>query len=103
LDLSEDSENNDETNNTIDFDESLFYEFLVPKIGEIAEYLETENNKEIERTYGGAQRLFGVGKLRLVEAIFHMVKLNENKVSMEVGLKRIFGILLVSSHRRLYI
>jgi len=36
-----------------------------------------------------------VGKLRLVESILYMVKLNVNKISMEVGLKKLFGVLLV--------
>ncbi len=93
-DLSENSDNNEEIVLCFEFDETLFYEHLVPKIGDIAEYFQEENNKEFERTYGGeARKPFGLGKLKLLEAIQSMIELNRNKISMEIGSKKLFSIL----------
>jgi len=95
-DLNESSDSRDE-NNADQFDETVFYEHLVPKIDDIAEYLKSENPVQVGRTYGGSQKAFGVGRLRTVEGIYHMIRLNENKLNMELGLKKIFNILMVRS------
>jgi len=92
-DLNESSDSQQE-NNADAFDESVFYDYLVPKIEEVAEYLKSENPIELGKTYGGTQRSFGVGRLRIVEGIYHMIRLNENKVNMELGLKKIFNVLM---------
>jgi len=93
-DLNESSDSQQE-NNSDQFDETVFYEHLVPKIDDIAEYLKSENQVEVGRTFGGGnQKAFGIGRLRTVEGIYHMIRLNENKVNMELGLKRVFNILM---------
>jgi len=92
-DLNESSDSQQE-NNSDQFDETVFYEHLVPKIDDIAEYLKSENQVEVGRTYGGSQKAFGIGRLRTVEGIYHMIRLTENKINMELGLKRIFNVLM---------
>jgi hypothetical protein len=79
----------------VNINEKLFIEFVAGSIGEMVEFLEGENPDEIKTTYGNTHKPFGLGKLKILESILFMVKLNVHKVSFELGLKKIFQALMV--------
>ena len=70
-------------------------------MGQLVEYLEKESDNQLTTTYGASLKPFGIGKLRIVESVLYMVQLNAHKVSFELGLKRIFQVLMVSIARRI--
>jgi len=79
----------------VSINEKLFIEYVAGSIGEMVEFLEGEDASEIKTTYGNTHKPFGIGKLKILESILYMVKLNVHKVSFELGLKKIFQVLMV--------
>lgn len=80
----------------MNFDENILFDYLASEMGQLVEYLEKESENQVTTTYGAALKPFGIGKLRIVESVLYMVKLNVHKVSFELGLKKIFQVLMVS-------
>jgi len=91
----DESENADNVITGSEADDNLLYDYLTSKIGEIAEFLQENKNAELNTTYGKPQKPFGTVRLKLVETILYAIKLNVNKISIEISLKNIFKILMV--------
>lgn len=73
----------------------MLFDYLASEMGQLVEYLEKDSDNQVMTTYGATLKPFGIGKLRMVESILYMIKLNVHKVSFELGLKKIFKVLMV--------
>jgi hypothetical protein len=80
-------------------DENNLYDYLTSRIGDINEFLLGNTKDEQDSTYGVKQKPFGTTRLKIVETILYCVKLDVNKVSFEIGLKKIFSTLMVSPRK----
>lgn len=62
--------------------------------GYIAQTLQGQPDIERAQTYGAAQRPLGIARLRIVEMVLNIIRLNIHDVSLELANKGVFKALM---------
>ena len=95
---SEDEHKKEDTK-TEEIDYNILNTSLVSAAGYIAQTLQGQSDTERATTYGAAQRPLGITRLRIVEMVLNIIRLNVHDVSLELANKGVFKALMVIEGR----
>jgi len=90
----DDDEPKKDDTKTEEIDYTILNTSLASAAGYIAQTLQGQPNTERAQTYGAAQRPLGIARLRIVEMVLNIIRLNIHDVSLELANKGVFKALM---------
>jgi len=90
----EDEPKKDDTKPEEEIDYNILNTSLASAAGYIVQTLQGQSDIERATTYGGAQRPLGLMRLRIVEMVLNIIRLNVHDVSLELAKKGVFKALM---------
>ena len=73
----------------------MFFKHLTENIRSIAGYLGEDNVNEYITSFGARVEPLGITKLKLIEVILNLIRLNNVKMNREIALQKIYPKLMV--------